>query len=132
MFGEAESYGWWCWGGGGGGELAPWLPFSRGPLSELRGLRVWVFLDVAERATIQRDRLDGKALGMGFVVFRREEDADAARLALHKHAYGYQILNVEKAQPRTNRGPAAPRPELRTGYGRALPQFPGTGAGGAR
>jgi RNA recognition motif-containing protein len=81
----------------------------------------------SERATIQRDRTDGKALGMGFVVFRREEDADTARLALHKHAYGYQILNVEKAQPRSNR-PQQPRQEIRTGYGKALPQ----GHGGPR
>ena len=59
---------------------------------------------------------------MGFVVFRREEDSEAARLALHKHAYGYQILNVERAQPRSARPAGQQRPEIRTGYGKALPQ----------
>lgn len=75
-----------------------------------------------ERITLVRDRETNENRGMAFVCFRMREDAVKAQAALHRHTYGYQLLAVEWAKPRTERQDRSLSEMKVSGYGKALPQ----------
>lgn len=76
-----------------------------------------------ERVNLVRHYETKESRGMAFVCFRMREDAQKALDALDGHPYGYQIISIEWAKPRSDRNTHRSLSEMKvTGYGKALPQ----------